>query len=346
MKILGIETSCDETAAAVVKNGREILSSLVATQIPLHQPYRGVVPELASRAHLITIHRVIEAALKKSGSNSKLSGIDAIAVTVGPGLVGSLLVGRMVAETLGWIHKIPVLGVNHIEGHLLSPLMGNPQLKPPFLGLVVSGGHTELIFSQQWGRYALLGRTRDDAAGEAFDKVAKMMNLGYPGGPLIDRLARQGNPESERFPRPWLPKTWDFSFSGLKTAVLYRLREKKRWNLSQKQNLCAGFQEAVVDVLVTKTLAAARSLRVNHIVVGGGVAANSRLRKLFSERVQGANIQVCFASSELCTDNAAMIASAAFFKKKYGRQSDSVGLAIQPQLHIPFESQKIPTFQI
>ncbi len=346
MNILAVETSCDETAAAVVADGRAIRSSIVDSQIKVHQPYKGVVPELASREHLTAVNRVIAEALKQGKVKKDLSNLDAIAVTVGPGLVGALLVGKMAAETLGFVHDVPVLGVNHIEGHLLSPLLSDPKIKPPFLGLVVSGGHTELIYTPKWGQYFLMGRTRDDAAGEAFDKVAKMMDLGYPGGPVIDRLARRGNPEYEVFPRAWLPGTWDFSFSGLKTAVLYRLREQKKWTHAQKSDLCAGFQEAVVDVIVTKTLAAAKALKVKRIVVGGGVAANSRLRALLAEKAAGSKVTLSIAPPEFCTDNAAMIAASAYFKLKYGRDKNGAGLSIQPQLHIPFLNRKTAPFRI
>ncbi len=263
-----------------------MLSSAVSTQIEIHQPYAGVVPELASRAHVETVNAVVDKALKDAGIKSDLKKIDAIGVTVGPGLAGALLVGRMTAEVMGWIHSKPVIGVNHIEGHLLSPLLTDPSVKPPFLGLVVSGGHTELIHAKAWGSYELLGRTRDDAAGEAFDKVAKMMGLGYPGGPIVDRLAAKGDAAKYPFPRAWLPGTWDFSFSGLKTAMLYRLREKKKWSARDQQNLCAGFQEAVVDVLVRKTIAAADALSIKNVVVGGGVAANRLLRDRFASDFQ------------------------------------------------------------
>lgn len=340
MNILGIETSCDETAAAVVADGRDVLSSVVSTQIPFHKPYSGVVPELASRAHVVTVNRVVEEALRQA----KTKRIDAIGVTVGPGLAGALLVGKMTAESLGWVHGWPVIGVNHIEGHLLSPLLEDPKLKPPFLGLVVSGGHTELIFVKSWNSYFLLGRTRDDAAGEAFDKVAIMMNLGYPGGPVIDRLAKAGRAELAPFPKPWMNGTWDFSFSGLKTAVLYKLREKHKWTLSQKKNMCAGFQRAVVDVLVGKAIAAAQALKVNTIVAGGGVAANSLLRRELSAAGNSKNIRVLVASPHLCTDNAAMIASVAYFKAKTPQARVKNALKIQPQLHLPYFKGSLPAF--
>lgn len=329
MNILAIETSCDETAAAVVKDGRRVLSSVVSSQIKTHAPYSGVVPEIASRAHVTVVNQVIEKAL---AGKPKL---DAIAVTIGPGLVGSLLVGKMTAETLGWIWSLPVYGVNHIEGHLLSPLLSDPTIKPPFLGLVVSGGHTELIHVPKWGDYRLLGSTKDDAAGEAFDKVAKMMGLGYPGGPVIDRLSKRGRADKSPFPRAWLPGTWNFSFSGLKTAVLYKLRTRKSWSARDKADICAGFQRSVVDVLVKKTIAAARELNLRHIVVGGGVAANSELRAELTRAAKSEKMKLTMAPPELCTDNAAMIASAAYFKIKSGLIKKSEPLRVQPQLRIP-----------
>ncbi len=327
MIILGIETSCDETAAALVEDGRRIVASSVSSQIPLHKKYSGVVPEIASRAHVEWVNSVVDKVVKKRKP-------DVIAVTVGPGLVGSLLVGKMTAEALGWAWDVPVVGVNHIEGHLLSAVLEHARLKPPFLGLVVSGGHTELLVEEKWGQTRLLGRTRDDAAGEAFDKVAKMMNLGYPGGPVIDRLAKEGDATAFHMPRPWLPKTWDFSFSGLKTSVLYTLRERKTLTLKDKKNLCASFQESVVDVLVGKTLAAASALRFKTIVVGGGVAANSRLRERFLSDGKAAGKDVLIASPAFCTDNAAMIASAAYFKLNQ-KPRPTLDLAIRPSFSFP-----------
>jgi N6-L-threonylcarbamoyladenine synthase len=340
LNILGIETSCDETAVAVVQNGRRLLSSVVSTQIKLHQPYAGVVPELASRSHVLFLNQVIESAIKKSRGK-----VDAIAVTVGPGLVGALLVGKMMAETLGWVWNRPVYAVNHIEAHLLSAVLEEKKLEPPFLGLVVSGGHTELIFAPRWADYRLLGRTRDDAAGEAFDKVAKMMNLGYPGGPAIDRLARKGNPLRYSFPRAWLPGTWDFSFSGLKTALLYKLREKKKWSQQEICDLCAGFQQAVVDVLVGKTMAAAQALRVKRITVGGGVAANSALRRQLAGQAEKQQHELFIASLPFCTDNAAMVAASAYFKLRQHPRPVKNELRIQPQWHIPFLKKALPSFR-
>jgi N6-L-threonylcarbamoyladenine synthase len=343
MIILGIETSCDETAAALVKDGRTILASVVATQLDTHRPYSGVVPELASRAHVLTLNSVLEHVFQKAKWPFGKK-VDAIGVTVGPGLVGALLVGKMTAESLGWVLNRPVVGVNHIEGHLLSSLLDFPHLKPPFLGLVVSGGHTELIHVASWRDIHLLGRTRDDAAGEAFDKVAKMLGLGYPGGPLIDQMAKKGKAQKNPFPRPWLPGSWDFSFSGLKTAVLYKLREKKKWSLSDKQNLCAGFQASVMDILVGKTIAACTQLRLKTIVVGGGVAANSQLRQQLIQAADQKGFSVYLPSLSLCTDNAAMIAASAYYKMRHEKGFKFNQLTIQPQLHLPMSSRRMNPF--
>ena len=319
---------------------------MVASQIEIHKPYLGVVPEIASRAHVLKVNQVIEEALRKARM-PEAKKIDAIGVTVGPGLVGALLVGKMTAETLAWTWGKPLVGVNHIEGHLLSPALVEKSIRPPFLGLVVSGGHTELIVAKKWGHYRLLGRTRDDAAGEAFDKVAKMMGLGYPGGPVIDRMARTGDGNRFKFPRPWLPGTWDFSFSGIKTAMLYKLREKKHWSLAEKKDLLAGFQLAIVDVLVGKTLSALKALKLPSLVVGGGVAANSLLRNKLESACRKEKINLFIAPLHLCSDNAAMIAAAAFFKIKYGPPAPKNEiLRVQPQLHIPFLTGKKPFFVI
>ncbi len=328
MNILAIETSCDETAAAIVKDGQKVVSSIIHSQIPVHKQYNGVVPELASRAHVQSIHDVIQLAWK-----NKQNKIDAIAVTVGPGLAGSLLVGRMAAQTLGWLEEIPVVGVNHIEGHFLSPMIEHKKLEPPMLGLIVSGGHTELIISTRWGRYEKIGQTRDDAAGEAFDKVSKMLGWGYPGGPIIERMARTVARIKTLFPIPWLHGTWDFSFSGLKTAVLYKLREKKRWSHTEKCQIAAGFQQSVIEVLVGKTLKAAQSFHVSRVIVGGGVAANRALREAFQTAEKRYGVKALFPHPKLCTDNAAMIGAAAYIKLKHSRKSQ--GLQIQPHLNIP-----------
>jgi len=342
MIVLGIESSCDETAAALVKNGHRILSSVISSQVKLHRPYSGVVPELASRAHVENINDVISVALSQAKMSS-LRKVDAIAVTVGPGLVGSLLVGKMTAETLGWVYKKPVIGVNHIEGHLLAAFLVYPKLKPPFLALVVSGGHTELIFCSEWNRYTVLGATRDDAAGEAFDKVAKMLKLGYPGGPIIDEYAKKGIGDRRPFPRAWLPGSWDFSFSGLKTAVLYTLQDKKVWTKQEVRDLCAGFQEAVVEVLVGKTVAAARALRVKTVVVGGGVSANTLLRFEFEKTARKMGINLRLVPPVLCTDNAAMIACSGYFKLRNGKKNRQ---HLRIQSHIAFSRfpHKLPPF--
>ncbi len=319
IRVLGIETSCDETAAAVVENGRHILSNIVSSQISLHQPYGGVVPEIASRAHVENAQAVVEAALKGQSPRGlppfpKTMPVDVIAVTVGPGLVGSLLVGKVVAEMLAWVYQKPMVAVNHLEGHLLSILPGHPELEPPYLALVVSGGHTELVHVQNYGRYHILGRTRDDAAGEAFDKVSKMLGLGYPGGPAIDRAAAKGNPKAIAFPRALLADGWDFSFSGLKTSVVYHLRDHPEILASKKKiaDVCASFQAAVIEVLLKKTYAAAEKLGLKHIAVCGGVAANSALRNAFAEHHKHHRTHV--AAPLLCTDNGVMIAVAGYYK--------------------------------
>jgi N6-L-threonylcarbamoyladenine synthase len=318
-RVLGIETSCDETAAAVVEGGRHILSNVVAAQVAVHQAYAGVVPELASRAHLENIQHVVQEALKGFNGRGavpfpKTLPVDAVAVTVGPGLVGSLLIGKAVAEMMAWVYGKPLVGVNHLEGHVLSVLPAHPDLEPPFLALVASGGHTELVHVKDYGSFAVLGRTRDDAAGEAFDKVAKLLGLGYPGGPEVDRLAAKGRADAVAFPRAMLGDSWDFSFSGLKTAVVYHVRDNPGVKSSRKRmaDVCASFQAAVVDVLVGKTLAAAEKLGMKRVVVTGGVAANSALRAAFAAR--GKKVKVHVASPLLCTDNAVMIAVAGHYK--------------------------------
>ncbi len=319
IRVLGIETSCDETAAAVVEGGRQILSNVVSSQVAIHQPYDGVVPELAARAHLESIQGVVQAALKGLNGKGyllfpKTLPVDVIAVTAGPGLVGSLLVGKVVAEMLAWVYQKPLVAVNHLEGHILSALPASPDLEPPFLALVASGGHTDLIHVRGYGDFQVLGRTRDDAAGEAFDKVSKMLGLGYPGGPAIDKLAAKGNPRAVDFPRPYLSEGWDFSFSGLKTAVVYYLRDNPAVKGSRKKtaDVCASFQAAVLDVLVKKTLAAADKLGLRHIVICGGVAANTGLRAAFA--ALGKKHKVHIAAPMLCTDNAVMIAVTGYYK--------------------------------
>ncbi len=301
-----IESSCDETSAALVRDGTTILSNAVASQIPVHRRYGGVVPELASRNHIRDIHKVIQDALNDAGCG--LDDIDGFGATAGPGLVGSLIVGIESARTLAMMYNKPFVGLNHLEGHLTAVLIEDgsfPQPTFPYLGIIVSGGHTDLYHVLEVGKYELLGRTRDDAAGEAFDKVAKMLGLSYPGGVEIDALAKKGNPKAIDFPRPmWTRKNLDFSFSGLKTAVLNYLKSNPDFCT---EDVCASFQEAVVDVLIMKTITAAKSKHVDDIVFSGGVACNSRLREAAQQRCKEAGFRALFAPVELCTDNAAML---------------------------------------
>ena len=327
MLVLGIESSCDETAASLVESGRTIRANQVASQIPVHARYGGVVPELASRNHIVELLPVIRACVAEAGA--ALADIDGIAVAAGPGLVGSLLVGVEVAKGLAFGLGRPLVGVNHIEAHLMAPLIdyegaeglsGTPDF--PFVGLIVSGGHTHLFRVEDVGRYALIGSTRDDAAGEAYDKVAKMMGLPYPGGVQIDRAARRGDKAAIRFPRA-LPQrdSFDFSFSGLKTSVLTHLKGLDATPDPESQafaDICASFQEAVVDVLVTKTFRAARQHKVNHVVISGGVSANSRLRERALEVATSNGVAVHIPPIRLCTDNAAMIAGLGYHYLKGG----------------------------
>ncbi len=311
MRILGLETSCDDTSAAVVENGR-LRSNIVSSQTALHRPYRGVVPELAARAHLDNLMPAVARALKDAGPGK----IDAIAYTRGPGLMGPLLIGKVAAQTLARLMKVPAVGVNHLEGHVLAAELEHT-LRWPVMALVVSGGHTDLVLAKGPGRYRVLGRTRDDAAGEAYDKVARLFGLGYPGGPEIDKRAAKGNPGAIAFPRPMMPGTWDFSFSGLKTSVLYLLKGRRPAG-RELNDLCASFQEAVAETLVDKTVAAAKKFKVKDIVLGGGVAANSRLRALMTERGETCGFSVRLPARVLCTDNAGMIAHAAWRRLSAG----------------------------
>jgi len=309
--ILGIETSCDETAAAVLefkKDKARILSNLIASQHDIHAPYGGIFPELASRRHIEVIRPLVENALKEAGiSQDKIEGI---AVTHAPGLVGSLLVGLSFAKAYAFGLGIPFVGVSHLEGHLNAPLLEHPEIRYPHIGLVVSGGHTALYLVKKFGEYQFLGGTRDDAAGEAFDKVAKIMGLGYPGGPIVDKKAREGNPQAVKFTKPKM-KGYDFSFSGLKTAVktspLVPLLIKEGVGGRSLADLCASFQETVVDVLIEKMLAAAKNRRCKTALVTGGVACNSRLRVKLTEEAAKKGVKAYFASPVLSTDNAAMI---------------------------------------
>jgi len=319
--IMGIETSCDETAAAIVEDGKKIISNIVASQINIHQKYGGVVPEIASRKHMQDIIPVIDKALDESGK--KITDLSAIAVTYGPGLIGSLLVGLSVAKAMAYAKNIPLIGVNHLEAHIYANFLEHNKIKPPFICLIVSGGHTSLLYIEYFGEYKLLGQTKDDAVGEVFDKIAKFLNLGYPGGPITEKLAKEGDPSSIQFPRPILnDKSYDFSFSGLKTAVIYHIKKLEKRNKNIPTNdISASFQQAVTDVLVGKTIKAALKFKTKQIVLAGGVAANSSLRREIKEKANLLNIKVFYPSISLCTDNAAMVASAGYYKFKENKKS-------------------------
>lgn len=312
--ILGIESSCDETAAAVVKNGREVLSNVISSQIALHTLFGGVVPEIASRKHMEQINQVIEQALKDAAVT--LEDIDAIAVTYGPGLVGALLVGVAEAKAIAYAAKKPLVGVHHIEGHISANYIENKELEPPFMCLVVSGGHTHLVMVEGYGKYRILGYTRDDAAGEAFDKVARAVGLGYPGGPKIDKLAKEGNPHAIEFPRAKVDGAeYDFSFSGLKSAVLNHINycEMKGEEIN-RADLVASFQNAVVESLVTRAVGAAKKYNMKKLAIAGGVASNSALRDAMIEACRREGISFYKPSPVFCTDNAAMIGVAGYYE--------------------------------
>ena len=311
--ILSIESSCDETSAAVVKDGREVLSNIIASQIETHKEYGGVVPEVASRMHIEAINGVVLEALDKA--NVKLDDIDAIGVTYGPGLVGALLVGLQYAKGLSYSLKKPLVGVNHIEGHICANYIEHKELKPPFVSLVVSGGHTFIVHVKDYGEYDVIGQTRDDAAGEAYDKVARALGLGYPGGPKIDKLSKEGNENAIEFPKAnFHDDTLDFSFSGVKSAVLNYLNKCKMQNIEvNKADVAASFQKAVIEVLKQNVLKTCKRKNVNKIAIAGGVASNSALREALISAASKEGIEVLFPSQILCTDNAAMIGSAAYF---------------------------------
>ncbi|MDY5871488.1 MAG: tRNA (adenosine(37)-N6)-threonylcarbamoyltransferase complex transferase subunit TsaD [Lachnospiraceae bacterium] len=316
--ILAIESSCDETAAAVVKNGREVLSNVIYSQIALHTEYGGVVPEIASRKHIEKINQVIEQAL--TDAKMKLEEMNAIAVTYGPGLVGALLVGVSAAKAISFASGVPLVGVHHIEGHISANYIENKELEPPFICLVVSGGHSHLVVVKDYGEYEIIGRTRDDAAGEAFDKVARAIGLGYPGGPKIDKVSREGNPDAIHFPRAKVADAeYDFSFSGLKSAVLNYLNScQMKGEAINTADVAASFQRAVIDVLVEHSMDAVERYGYKKFAIAGGVASNSGLRKAFEEVCGKKDITFYHPSPIYCTDNAAMIGAAAYYEFQKG----------------------------
>ena len=321
IKILAIESSCDETAAAVVVNGRDVRSNVISSQIDLHTLYGGVVPEIASRKHIEKINQVIEEALIKA--EMTLDDIDAIAVTYGPGLVGALLVGVAEAKAISFARNIPLIGVHHIEGHISANYIENKELEPPFLCLVVSGGHTHLVRVADYGQYEILGRTRDDAAGEAFDKVARAIGLGYPGGPKIEKAAHEGNPEAITFPRAKVADgVYDFSFSGLKSAVLNYLNgAKMKGEEIQVADVAASFQKSVIDVLVGHAMHAIDEYQMDKFAIAGGVASNATLRKAMEEACAAKGVKFYHPSPVLCTDNAAMIGAAGYYDYLAGKRA-------------------------
>ena len=333
MLTLAIETSCDETSCAVIKDGREVLSNIISSQIDIHKRFGGVVPEIASRKHIESIDNILQEALDTAGVTFK--DIDLVAVTQGPGLVGTLLVGLSTAKALAYGLDIPIVGVNHIVGHVCANFIEHKDLEPPFTCLIVSGGDTYLVQAKDYTDYEMIGRTRDDAAGEAFDKVARTIGLPYPGGPHIDRLAKIGNKESVNFPRVIIDEdTYDFSFSGLKTAVLNHVNQLKQKDLEiVVEDIAASFQAAVLDVLVDKSFRLARERRSDKLVIAGGVAANEGLRTMMEERGNKEGIKIYYPSKILCTDNAAMIGSAGYFSYINGKVSD-LGMNVMPNLDI------------
>ena len=329
-RILGIETSCDETAAAVVVDGKKVLSSVVSSQVDLHASFGGVVPEVASRAHVELLTPVVAQAMLEAGITDG-SQVDAVAATVGPGLIGSLLVGVSAAKAMALVWGVPFVGVNHLEAHLYGALLEEPEVQLPMIVLLVSGGHTMLVEMQDHGRYRLLGQTIDDAAGEAFDKVARFLGLGYPGGPAIDRLSMEGDPDAVAFPRAMLDEGYDFSFSGIKTSVITRMRKDPDLAVA---DVAASFQEAVVDVLVTKARRAAREVGARGMALAGGVAANSSLRERFLDACIADGLHAFLPARANCTDNAAMVAAAAWWRL----QSDgptSLEAGADPNLRLP-----------
>lgn len=329
---LAIETSCDETSAAVLKNGREVLSNIIMSQIDIHKKFGGVVPEVASRNHVKDINPVIIEALEKASIGFK--DIDFVSVTYGPGLVGALLIGLSSAKALAYALEIPLVGVHHIEGHIAGNYIAHKDLEPPFICLVVSGGHTHLVKVEDYGKYEILGKTRDDAAGEAYDKVARSLGLGYPGGPLIDKLAKEGDKSAIKFPRTYLDDSYDFSFSGLKSAVLNYLNSMKmKEEEINRADVAASFQEAVIEVLSNKAIRAAKEFSMTKIAIAGGVSANSALRERLTIMAKENNIEFYYPPMELCTDNAAMIGSAGYYEYIRGYKSD-LNLNAKPSLRL------------
>ncbi|QUH24882.1 tRNA (adenosine(37)-N6)-threonylcarbamoyltransferase complex transferase subunit TsaD [Serpentinicella alkaliphila] len=318
---LAIETSCDETSVSVLKNGRRVLSNVIHSQIDQHKKFGGVVPEVASRQHIELINQIIETALKEA--EVTFDDLTHVGVTYGPGLVGALLVGLSAGKAIALAKDIPLNGVNHIEGHIYANFIEHPELEPPFIALIVSGGHSHLVYMKDYGDYEILGRTRDDAAGEAFDKIARALELGYPGGPLIDKLAKEGNKDKIKFPRAFLEdNSFDFSFSGLKSAVLNYINTQKMKNEPIiVEDVAASFQQAVIDVLVHKTVQCAIDKKVKQVVLAGGVAANSGLRTNLIDKCKPYEIDVKYPSLNLCTDNAAMIGCVAYYEYIRGIRS-------------------------
>lgn len=316
--ILAIESSCDETAAAVVKNGRGVLSNIISSQIALHTLYGGVVPEIASRKHIEKINQVIESALSEAGVS--LNEIDAVGVTYGPGLVGALLVGVAEAKAIAYAAKKPLIGVHHIEGHIAANFIEHEDLEPPFFSLVVSGGHTHLVRVRDYGKFDIIGRTRDDAAGEAFDKVARAIGLGYPGGPKIDRVSKDGNPDAIFFPRAHMEDApYDFSFSGVKSAVLNYINGcRMKGETYCQADVAASFQKAVTDVLVANAMRAVEEYKIDKFAIAGGVASNSALREAMRTACQERGVKFYYPSPVFCTDNAAMIGAAAYYEYRNG----------------------------